>query len=82
MSDKKTFFLLLTCLFKVVLSFKKDNVDTTNPTIFKRQNSGLFGHSVALSKSDAFVGAPEDEIHGNVFKCSLQSENCKKMNSK
>ena len=80
MSDKRTFFLLLPCLFKVVLSFK-DNVDTTNPTIFNRQNSGLFGHSVALSKSDAFVGAPEDEIHGNVFKCSLQSENCKKMKS-
>ena len=81
MSNKKTFFLLLACLFKVVLSFKKDNVDTTNPTIFNGQNSGLFGHSVALSKSDAFVGAPEDENHGNVFKCSLQSENCKKMKS-
>ena len=53
------------------------NIDTTSPVELKsNKKGGLFGHSVALSKNyvyvgapDVYFGAPDDDKHGNVYKC-------------
>ena len=43
-------------------------------------NNNLFGHSVALAKNYIFVGAPHDDNHGNVFKCSFNANDLNKQN--
>ena len=77
----KTFLFFFLCFLDFARSY---NVKTKGSKILSgnSDDSGLFGHSVALSKSDAFVGAPHDSIHGRVFKCSLQSSQCSPMTSR
>ena len=77
----KTLFFFFLCFLDFARSY---NVKTKGSKIFKSGSSdalGLFGHSVALSQSDAFIGAPHDSTHGNVFKCPLQSSQCSPMTS-
>ena len=53
------------------------NIDTTSPVkLTSHKNDGLFGHSVALSKDYVYVGAPDDDIHGNVYKCPTSRGSC------
>ena len=75
----KTFLFFFLCFLDFARSY---NVKTKDSKILNgNSENGLFGHSVALSSSDAFVGAPDDSIHGRVFKCSLQSSQCSPMTS-
>ena len=80
----KTLFFFFLCFLDFARSY---NVKTKGSKIFKSGSSdalglfGLFGHSVALSQSYAFIGAPHDSTHGNVFKCPLQSSQCSPMTS-
>ena len=68
----KTFLFFFLCFLDFARSY---NVKTKGSKILSgnSDDSGLFGHSVALSQSHAFVGAPHDSTHGRVFKCPLQS---------
>ena len=68
--------------FLVCVNFVRSYNVEYGSTISTESSDGLFGHSVALSQSDdAFIGAPHDSTHGNVFKCSLQSSQCSPMTS-
>ena len=59
------------------------NIDTESAKKWERQsNDGLFGHSVALSRSYIYVGAPKDDKHGNVFRCSTSGSRCSKIDGK
>ena len=62
------------------------NIDTTSPVELKsNKNDGLFtlfGHSVALSKEYVYVGAPDDNKHGNVYKCGKSRGSCSVVNGK
>ena len=52
------------------------NIDIESAVVWKGPRNGLFGHSVALTQSNIYVGAPKNELHGDVFKCSKSSTNC------
>ena len=66
----KTFLFFFLCFLDFARSY---NVKTKDSKILNgNSENGLFGHSVALSQSHAFVGAPHDSTHGRVFKCPLQ----------
>ena len=53
------------------------NIDTTSPVkLTSNKEDGLFGLSVALSKDYVYVGAPDDDIHGNVYKCPTSRGSC------
>ena len=60
------------------------NIDTKSATLLKgNEEDGLFGHSVAFSKDFVAVGAPKDQKHGNVYKCSTSSRlNCQIIDGK
>ena len=50
------------------------NIDTKSAILLRRkrgEEDGLFGHSVTFSDDTVFVGAPNDETHGNVYKCPI-----------
>ena len=53
------------------------NIDIGSAVNVKGPENGLFGHSVAVTQDAIYVGAPKDELHGNVFKCSTSSTHCK-----
>ena len=58
------------------------NIDLENPIVFNPSSNdkGLFGHSVALTKNKTFIGDPENDNHGNLFKCNVDSgSSCKKL---
>ena len=77
MLETTVFFLLLYAHFGGAY-----NIDTTSPIKWTSENEGsLFGLSVALSKDYVYVGAPADDIHGNVYKCS-KSRSCSVVNGK
>ena len=64
--------LLLFCGISNTLAF---NVAQSSPTIFEPKNhtgfkETFFGHSVAITKNQVFVGAPKQD-KGNVFKCEM-----------
>ena len=61
-------------------SYNANNVDTESAIVLKnpfedKNHDAYFGYSIALAMKDGlkdlYVGAPRDQIHGNVFKCSL-----------
>ena len=58
------------------------NIDTTHAKEFK--GSGLFGHSVALTKDKdlVYVGAPDDDKYGQVYKCTSTTTSCSKVDGK
>ena len=62
------------------------NIDTKSAILLKGNEDngdGLFGHSVAFSEEFVAVGAPKDQTHGNVYKCSTSSSsNCQIVNGK
>ena len=66
-------FLLFLLLFGVSHAYNAKNVDSQSVIYLKNDQSGnFFGHSVAIaSESNVYVGAPLDQTHGNVFKCSI-----------
>ena len=58
------------------------NIDTTSPVRLTSSNDGFFGVSVALSKDNVYVGAPNDDAHGNVYECECDSGSCSVVNGK
>ena len=59
------------------------NIDTTSPVeLTSPTNDGFFGVSVALSKDNVYVGAPHDDVHGNVYKCPNSGSPCSKVPGK
>ena len=53
------------------------NIDTTEPVKWtSRPTNGFFGVSVALSKDNVYVGAPNDDTHGNVYNCTKSGSSC------
>ena len=77
MLETTVFFLLLYAHFGGAY-----NIDTTSPIIWTEKEGSLFGLSVALSKDYVYVGAPSDEIHGNVYKCPKSGSRCSKVPGK
>ena len=46
------------------------NTDENNIITFKSgNNENLFGHSIVVSNDQVIIGAPESDMHGNLFKC-------------
>ena len=87
-------FLLL-FFFGVSNAYNANNVDLQS--VIRLNNPGnsenRFGHSVALGTSNGrqyvYLGAPQDETHGNVYGCEFDGSNknaqtstCIKMNGK
>ena len=74
-------FLLL-FFFGISNAFNAKNVDLES--VIRLNNPGEskneFGHSVALGKSTngnryVYLGAPQDETHGNVYGCEFDGSN-------
>ena len=82
--------VLLLLFFGVSYAYNAQNVDLSSVIHMKNRGSNnLFGHSVAVPSGNArryvYVGAPLDDIHGNVFGCWIdgadpdkQEVNCHK----
>jgi len=66
-------FLIFLLLFGESYAYNANNVDSQSVIYLKNAQSGnFFGHSVAIaSERNVYVGAPLDQKHGNVFKCSI-----------
>ena len=83
---KLEIFLFLVWLSLINADAAK-NVDTDEVIVLRNGGrNNAFGHSVALTGSQVYVGAPQDSTHGNVFSCPInpikQSPNCRKVNGK
>ena len=58
----------------LIYAYNVKNVDSQDVIFLKNRRQGNnFGHSVALAKNYIYVGAPHDDIHGNVFKCRFNA---------
>ena len=70
---KLEIFLFLVWL-SLINADAANNVDTEEVIVLRNggQNNA-FGHSVALTGSQVYVGAPQDSTHGNVFRCGFSS---------
>ena len=75
-----TIIFLLLCMGSVIPS-TIENVDIKAIISLQKRNSRsedtLFGHSVAIGQSGrsfyVYVGDPNDDVHGNVFRCGIDS---------
>ena len=76
--------VLLLLFFGVSYAYNAQNVDLSSVIHMKNRGSNnLFGHSVAVpsgstSRRYVYVGAPLDDIHGNVFGCWINGANLNK----
>merc|ERR1712020_412493 len=80
--DRKMLPLKILLLFGKIYFSLAFNIDLENPIVFNPSNNdkGLFGHSVALTGSKAFIGDPESDNHGNLFQCNVDNgSSCKKL---
>ena len=66
----------------LIYAYNAKNVDSKDVILLKKPYHGSqnnsFGHSVALARNRnarnyVYIGAPHDEIHGNVFKCRFDA---------
>ena len=79
---KLEIFLFLIWL-SLINAYNAYNVDTKDVIFVKNPTSNKdnkFGHSVALASNYIYAGAPHDDVHGNVFKCSFSASDPKQQN--
>ena len=66
----------------LIYAYNAKNVDSKDVIFLKNPYHGsqnnAFGHSVALPRNRnawnyVYIGAPHDDIHGNVFKCKFDA---------
>jgi hypothetical protein len=67
--------ILLTCRLDLIHSF---NVDVNHSIVLEldqQSKAALFGHSLIIDNDVAYIGAPDYETRGGVFKCTFDGKN-------